>query len=555
MSSVGSSDGSNRPDETARRRAEEQKARDSEAAKRHKKEIRRMTELHYQEIEKLKNDHVAQIEEIKKNSTDSISGRDYKHNKEIEDMRDAARKQAKAQADENLRREETLRKATTNDSSSSKVQNEARINKLAEDYKTNLGQREKSFQQSIEDAREAQAEGLERNRQRLTKSHDVETKSLIDERNERVENLQRQMGSYRETTEMTRKERELQHMRQMNRASDNLMRAVTNEREARKDGEEILRDGFEHSVDSLKGRYEKATQKERETNNLVSNSFRSSTMDRIDNQVRRLESEKENLKASNTRAELQMKARKEQEIDNIRDSWSKNLDDYRMQRDQAVSDSNERTQKDVSKVRDQLSKELVDNGRFYRGRMSEESRIQRMAYENLVGDFESKTGHLKNVTDQRVKTIFDNSNEEKARLVELQKNTHIASQRGHQDEMKALREVMDNDKQQVVTRLQNQMRKQEVEHAERMNNLVQKYEKQILSMKDQILLTKRQGDESLKRTVDEMARSHKLALDQVETKNRDRMRQISGQQAEEIRQVNKRHEDKLDQVLVEVKKT
>jgi hypothetical protein len=33
------------------------------------------------------------------------------------------------------------------------------------------------------------------------------------------------------------------------------------------------------------------------------------------------------------------------------------------------------------------------------------------------------------------------------------------------------------------------------------------------------------------------------------------MRQLSNQQADEIRQVNKRHEDKLDQVLVEVKKT
>src|SRR5436853_196942 len=103
MSSVGSSHSanSNRSDETARRRSEEQRAAEADAARKQKKELRRMTELHYKEIEDLKKSHASQLEEIKQSSSDSISSRDFKHQKEIDEMREMNRKQQKAAADEN----------------------------------------------------------------------------------------------------------------------------------------------------------------------------------------------------------------------------------------------------------------------------------------------------------------------------------------------------------------------------------------------------------------------------------------------------------------------
>jgi hypothetical protein len=557
MSSVGSSDSSsgNRADETARRRAEEQRAQEADTARKHKKELRRLAETHYKEIEDLKKSHAEQMEELKAASNDSITSRDFKHQKEVEDMREMYRKQQKAAADENLRREESLRQAGEGDGMRSKANAEAKVNKLGEDYKRELLRKEQQFGQTLQDAREAQSRAINENRSKLSKSHDVETKAILDERNEKVAQLEQDMTNYRENSEMMRRDRELQHMRDINRASDNLMRSVANERASRKDSEEILRDGFKHGIETMRDRFEDAQKAERNAQNMASANFKTGAMDRIDTQVRRLEGEKEDLKAATTRKELQLKAQKDQEIDNIREAWSKNIDNYRDQRDLAVAQSNERNQKDVGEVRDKYEKTLMDTNRFYRNRMNEEGRIQRLAYDNLVGDFESKTEHMKNVSDQRVKTIFENAADEKSRLSELQKNTHIASQRLHQDQLRELREEMDNDKQQTVNRLQNQMRKQEVQHSERMNQVVQKYEKTIQGLKDQMMQERKLADENLKRTVDELQRSHKLSLDQVESKNRERMRQLSSQQAEEIRQVNKRHEDRLDQVIVEVKKS
>jgi polyhydroxyalkanoate synthesis regulator phasin len=88
-----------------------------------------------------------------------------------------------------------------------------------------------------------------------------------------------------------------------------------------------------------------------------------------------------------------------------------------------------------------------------------------------------------------------------------------------------------------------------------MGIVVQKYEKQIQGMQDQLMRHEKTSAETLKRTVDELQRAHKVSIDQLEAKNRDRMRTITSHQQEEIRSVNKRHEDKLDAVLTEVKKT
>jgi hypothetical protein len=279
-----------------------------------------------------------------------------------------------------------------------------------------------------------------------------------------------------------------------------------------------------------------------------------SAVDRVENQVRRLENEKEDLKQNKVRNELQLKQQQGREIKNMRDAFQDNVNNLAEQRDAAVNQSNQRNRTDVHVVRKEMGKQLVDTNRFYRERMEESNRINREAYETIKSDFDDRNTQTKSNANQRVERIHGESEESKARMIEQQEQNHMQNQLSKHEEMKKLRAVVDSEKNQAVRRVQEQMRKQELQHTDRMAAVVNKYEKQITGLNDQILRERKIGEENLKRTVEEMQRAHQASIDQLDSKNRDQMRQAQATHGEQLRSVNKRHEAQIDQVLTEVKK-
>lgn len=557
MSSVGSSDGSNRSAEndSVRRKYEDFRQNESEMVKKHQKEIRRLNEAHYAEIERLKEDHNKQMTAMHQGSSDAISKRDHQYNKEIEDVRGLHRKQMQQVAEENQRKEDALRAANSGDLGNQKANTEARLEQLNKDYEKNLAKQEEVFKNSLTEGREAQQDAIRKNREKLGEAHAAETKVLRDDRDNSVRSLQKQYTDYRNFTAEEKRNHEVQDLQAKARNSDTLMNAVSKERASRQDSEEILRDGFKDGLERMRDRYADASRKESDAQKMTNENLKAGVVNRVDNQVRRLENEIVALKENNTRQELKLKNQMKREIGNYRDATQKNIENLQDQRDEAVQSSNQANAKDVQKVRGELEDQLINSNRFYRGRMEEQNRINRTAYDRLKGDFEARIDSTKDNTDNRIKHIVEVTEEQKGRLVELNAENHSASQRNKIDEMKALRAELESDKEATVNRMQDMMRKQELQHSDKMNTVVSKYEKQIQNLKDMLVKERKSGEENLKRTTEEMSRVHKMEVDQVEAKNREKVRQLGTQHSNEIRTVNKRHEERLDQVIGEVKKT
>lgn len=555
MSSVGSSDSSNRQDEVVRRNREDYRKNESELIKKQKQELRRISEQHYQEIEKLKEAHQQQLDDVKKQSRDTISERDHRYQKSIDGLREMHVKQLKETAEENSRKEEALRRATTTDFDSERDRNDARFEKLSEDYRNNLVKYEEAHKQSSEANREAQAQAIKENREQLGRAYQKQNDALREERNQKVRNLENQFSSYRESADSRLRDQQVNHMKSKQQDSSNMMRAVNRERQASQDNEQILREGFNDGLNTMKERYNKAMEKERKALSASSQDFQSTVDNRIDNDVRRLANENQDLRESNNRQTLLMKNEHKRELNNVKDAFGKNVQNALDQRDEAIRSTNERVAEDVGKVRDDMGKQLVDTTRFYQGRMGEQNRIQRTAYDNLVGDFDSRQEATKSTADQRVKMVHDRAEEDKQRLIQQQAEMHVASQDQMKEQVRLAREQSDAEKQVAVRTVQDQMRKQEIQHTNKMNQIVSKYEKQIQTLKDQVVRERKIGEENVKKAVDELQRAHKVSIDQLEAKNRDQIRQMNSTQAEELRSLNRRHEEKLDQVLTEVKKT
>lgn len=555
MSSVGSSDSSNRQDEVIRRNREEAASSEAELVKKQKAELRRTNEKHYAEVESLKKSHAAQMENLQKASHDSISERDHRYQQEVNDLKGMHRKALEQSAKEQNRREEAMRMATSGDAENTKMRNDQRFEKLSKDYNAKLTASQKAQEDAMAASREAQAVAIEENHNKLDKAYQKQLGAVKAERDEKVYNLQSQFNEYRENSEGRIKGQELRHIQDQQRSSDALIRTARKERDASQDKEQLLREGFRDGLETQRERYDKAMKEKAAANSLVSESLKTSAIDRINNQVRRLENEKEDLKEGKLREKVMGDHARDVEIEHIKDAYGKNIENYKEQRDQAVRESNERSARDVANVRDDLNKQMSDNSRFFRNRLNENTQIHTTAYRNATADFEARSQQQQMFADQRVKNIFDATQEEKTRLIKKQQDDHSVSQQTRAEDIKNLHNQLESEKQDAVLRMQDQIRKQELVHTEKMTNLIAKYEKQITALKDQVVKEKRNGEENLRRTVDEMTRAHKVSLDQLDSKNRDKMRQMTAAQSEELRSVNKRHEEKLDQVLAEVKKT
>lgn len=555
MSSVGSSDSSDRNDKVIRRNREEYRNNESDLVKRHQKELRRINEQHYQEVENLKQAHNRQMNELKERSHDSISARDHRYQQDMEEMRSLYRRQLQQLSEESTQKQDALRKSVTGDSDHVKLQSENRLAKLHEEYAQKLNDREQQFRRSLEETREDSKASIDSNREKLKQAHAIETKVIRDERNQSVGHLQNELATYRTEAEQQRREQEVRHMKEKHRGSENLLRAVGRERTLRVEGEEVLRDGFKDGLTTMRERYEKAMHKERHANQISADHLKTTAGQRVDEHVRRLENENQDLRDAKIRNEIQNKAKTQREIKNMREAFTKNMEVAQFERDETIRAANQDRRQALGEQHDKMSDEMVAMNRQNLERMNQNNRINRRALTNMKGDFESRVDQTKSLADRRVERIFEETEATKAQLAKLHKDTHAAQQRQKADDIKQIRDLMDDDKNAAVNRMQDMIRKQEIKHADQMSQVVDKYEKQVRDLKDQMVSQRRAHEETVKRTVEDMQRANKMAIDTLESQNRDRMRQVNLQQSEQLRTLNKRHEEKLDQVISEVKKT
>ncbi len=473
----------------------------------------------------------------------------------MEGVREVFRKQMQEQAEEANRRDESFRKATSNDNEQKQLQASDRAERLTSDYERNLQAKSNQFNESLSENREVQHQAIEENRENLARDFDGKLKAIKQERNVKVSGLQKGYDDYRLNAESRLKDQELRHFQDQQRGSDALLRAVNRERFSAQDQQEQMREGFKDGIEKTQERFEQKAVSERQLNGSVRDQMKAGVYDRINNQVSRLESEKEDLKDVGVRKELNLKQKFEREKNNIAESYQKNMDAYKNERDEAVRQGNERNHKDIAHVRGELEGLAVESNRAYRSHEDEQNKIHNLAFSNLKRDTEMRHKATQETADTRVMNFYQQAQEEKARLMDLQNENHIASQHSHQDDMRALRAAMDDDKQIAVNAMSEHIQNQEIQHQERMNTVVAKYEKQVQVLKDELMREKKMNSENTKRLVDEMQRMHKVAMDQVDSKSRDRLRQVNLQHSEELRTLNKRNEEKLDQVIGEIKRS
>jgi hypothetical protein len=317
----------------------------------------------------------------------------------------------------------------------------------------------------------------------------------------------------------------------------------------------MMQEGFEDAQMDTKERFNRAMQKERDAGEMSRSNLKSSVADRIDSQVSRLEQQNIALKDDNVRNNTRTQFQKRREIDNMAKAFQDNVEAYKNEKEEISRQAIQDNRDDIEKIQDQNSKVAVATNRQYRLKQEQSDQIHKTAFENLKSESDVRFAQNKIQTDKRVKHLFDSTLEDKSRMIKLEQENHAASQMNQKDELRNMRAVMIDEKNAALGVLRDRLQKQELQHSEKMNAVVQKYEKQLQVMQDHMIKEKKTSDENLKRVTEELQRANKLNMDQVVSQNREQLRQVNQHHSEEIRNMNKQNEEKLDQLIGEFKRS
>ncbi len=554
MSSVNSSDGSNRQDDVVRRNREEYREKESELIKKHNREIRRIGEVHNQQLESVKSTHQKQMDELKSKSHNSINSRDHRHQTEINNLRDMQRKQLEQLASESQSKLNQARQNTAQQQMDLKRRYETQIEDLRSGHQRELTQQNESYQMALEDNREKVQSSIGNYRERMGKKHSEDIQTINDNRMNQVSELQRKYDEHRRSSDYRLRNQEVRHLQDKQRMSENNLNQLKRQRSEQEDQAQVLRTGFEDGLAKTRERFEKANEKERSAREENGEVFKSSVSERVDSRMRALESRIEDLKALKVRRDLELTRDKNREVTNVKDSYQNNIDDLEYQRKELLRASNAKNAKEIQKIHGEKSELMQNQNRFFNEKISFDRERSKEQVQNLKSDFESRSQQTQMQADNRVNTLLSSTELEMNRVQENSLMTAKMMKEQHQEELKVVRAQVEAEKAEAIERLKDQLRKREMQQQEKMNSVVTSYEKQLAQLNDDMVRLKRSQDVELKRMVDNMKRVHQSELDTQQVQYQNRLSKVQGQHADEMRSVNERNQARMDQVLTTVKK-
>jgi hypothetical protein len=556
MSSINSSDSSsNRQDEVVRRNREDYKQKESELVKKHQKEIRRLNETHYAEVEGLKESHTDQMQEMQQKSRENLSRRDMKYQREIENLRNLHRKQMSDLSEDAQSKVSFAEKESDNRISQAERQFTERAAELNDSHLAESQQKEKAFEENLQDLRETQKEAIESNRDKLNSKHEREMKTLVEGGSTDRAELNRAYRNYRQNAEGRLKQQELQHMRDKERASDNFLGAMKNERIAESEVAENMRQGFRDSIQDVEEKYSNQRRKDMKNAAIADEELRHGVYGRINGKVRSLENDVRDLEAKNVRDRVSRDQAKAREMKNLKDAYQANVDDYKHQKEELLVQSRESNHDDIQELQGEHSQQMQNTTRQYLGRMQMENAKNREAITSLKNDFEARQEQTSTQADHRVKNVVDSVNEDKARMTKNYQTNFDLMRQQQSDEVKNLQMDHMQNKAEALERLKEQMRQRELQHQEKLTLLKGKYEKQIAELNDRRTVEKRTSDEYIKRQADDLKRSHQMELETQQSQFRDKIAKLQEQHDVEMQTLNSRHEEQVDQLVGAMRKS
>ncbi|MCB0350912.1 MAG: hypothetical protein KDD38_07000 [Bdellovibrionales bacterium] len=555
MSSVSSKSNSNTQDEAIRKAREDYRNKEAELIKKHNREITALNQKYITSLDKKDVEQAKNLSAARELSQESLTKKDAKYRKEMEDLRSMHTKQLEKLMQDNRARVKAQSEASRLEVKQTSLGKEDRVKELHDRFEEQHQAESNKFSKTLENLREDQKSTLQESREKLKAQHEKELERIRDERDAKVADLKNNFRTLRQSADQRLRNQEIRHMQDKNRMQNAHLEDTRGREKGHAMIQDSAREGYQQGIQDVRQKMLQAREADQEAVNATTQQFHAEVSDRIDGQVNRLEQDLAKTRGESILKQTEARRIAKNEIRNIQDSYQTKFDYLEKARLDTLRQSNEINSQNINHVKSEADKQLVESGRYYRQRMEMENFKNRSALESVEQDFKLRQDYTAANADTRISRIRDETQETEKTLRDNFKDNIELVREESANEKRELRLALEKDKIQSNQLMKEQIQKQEITHQKEINSIVDKYEKQIADMNDRFTRDKRLRETREKELIKSLGRQKQSEVDALQVQQADQNKQAQLSHQREMKEVTSRYKEKLDEVLRSVKKS
>ena len=552
MSSVGAAD-RNRASEELRQAREEFENREANSAKRHRKEMKTVTDKHRNELDKVQKAYQSNIDEMKERNKETMTTRDQKNSDDIKRVREIYLSQIKKNSEDNELQKDAYKSSYENEIDRERKVNSNRTETLNRNFRANLEERDKNLADLTTRSNVKLKEEINSRTEKIKNKFDKELHSVVEDRDRLMEQQSHDVANLKRTQneQMHDLQRQARFNQDKERAHFDSVLSTTNatHEEMLNNRNELLQVERKRMQKRFNGILDERI------NNLAQAEMKlkDDATERIDRELRvansdRMKSEQQRILDNISAARIKNITEK-----HMNEQFQDRLNDVERQKQEMRESFLSVTDKRIEENNHKINKVIQETNR--RHRMDQNIRDQqgRDAIANLEFTSKNQIEHTNNQADKRIRRIMNSSNDaqnahlkqSEANLEQLKSN-YIESLSGQRESQMEQIQQMRID---MEARLREQMLKGQKKHEETVAN----YEQQIEKLKETSMNDLQRLKDSYEQRLVQRDKALKLERDSQEMKNKTRIVAQEETHQKDLERIEKRHQEQMANLAARIK--
>ena len=482
MSSINSADRSNTDE--VRRARETFNSRESESAKKHAQELKRLSESHEADMEKLREEHERETGTLKEKTKGALTSKDMRYQKEISDLRDMHQQQLKRAAMDSENKLDRYEESSKADLEKSEAISEQQRNALKSSLQGQLSERDRELQDNMTRSRESLQTESSGIKEKLNSAHEKETKELAKSRDQKVSAMQTQYEGLRRAKDEQIKSMDRDFKSQAARRQTEFAATVDGERADAHAQEESQREGFNQALGRNRDHYRKALDEANDRINGDRDELHRTADDRINGRLRSLEDSSRRAQGDARRDGMKAEASKQRELDDVRGEYGRTIDAYERARKDQLAASNEQNQREISRASRQADEKLHGVTNFYLEKSARDEARNEERFDQQALDGEKTRQHSETRSSSRFERLRAGNEMEQARAREYFDNAGKSMRENFETTLREMRQRNQDERQKMMVQFNQQAADLDKKSQERLAETQIKYESEIGEIND-----------------------------------------------------------------------
>ena len=537
-----------RRDDIVRRTKEDFNNKESESTRKHKAELRELTERYQEELEKVKTDHETKVQQLQGYLTNRLSRQEQEHQGQMQEIRDVFTQQQRKKLEEiqsvrDNQKEtydsELLRQKNTYDNQKARLETQ---------FSTELNKKDEAFKNYAQFSRDEAAQTWNERRAKLQKSTDEQLNQERGTHQTQIANVNRELSEVRKLREADVNQLKLQNTFEKNRIETINLQNKQNQEKINNTVHESMAVDTQNQQNIVKAKYREEIDQKMAKVEDSQKDFREKIGDRLNRQLSSLKLALKNEQSDRVVEKVAIARQADLEKDHVVTDYEKRLADERQQKERLLTDVNQKIGGEVTKAvtsRDILLKDLSEKHL----RDSELTRAQSSEQMlQLKTEMKMNEDHVTQRADAKIERANELVRQNNVKMQKFYNENLDLIKKDFMKELNDERIRHIEQRAEIENRLEKKVREREQELTRDVDQKIIGFQDKFEEQKEKFANELRHQEELFKNQNQARERTHKDELKSLEMKYENQIQQTKESYGLEMDSMDKRHREEMNQL-------